>query len=49
MPLFVVYDAEGYIVAMFQPSLCDRLNFRMVYGIARYACPPGGRLEITRA
>lgn len=46
MPCFVAYGADGYITAMFQPSVCDRPNYRMVHGIARSECEPGGRVEV---
>lgn len=45
-PCFVARDPDGQITGMYEPSVCDRANFRMVYGIARHQCETGGWVEV---
>lgn len=49
-PAFVERDSEGFICGMYEAGAADRLNFKVVYGIARAnARTHGGTVECVRS
>ena len=47
LPMFVAYGRDGMITGIYQASRCDRVNWKMVYSIARSQCEYGGRVEVS--